>query len=161
MRTLLIFTYLLILTAACQNNDDDEFNREHIPGEYKGTLSYYDSPGWDVMGNSITELSKRDEYKTIIKKVGSNYVLSFDKSFVYSIPDITVEIFSVYDSELVGIRTLDGQAFSSVSKSNFKDQPPNYFWITRYPQVAVCELTLKSNDPDSAYFLSLTLRRIY
>ena len=161
MKNLLTIILLVIFTVACQNNNDD-FNYEVILGEYKGTLSYFDSPGWDVMGNYITELSKWDEYKTTIKKVGSNYIMSFDTSFVYKIPDLTIEISPSKSPDVYGITTLFGQAYSAINKEyTYNNQPSNYFSVSKYPRVVNCDLTLRSNDPDSTYFIQMLIHRIY
>lgn len=162
MKTLLIFTLLMFFLVACQNNDDDEFNREHIAGEYTGSLTYW--PSMEESGTflSSTDPSKGDEFKTSVKKVGSNYIMSFDKSFLYKIPDITVEIAPTKNSDVYAITTLPGQAYNSIFGQNtYNNQPSNYFAISKYPQVVNCDLTLRSNDPDSTYRLQIVILRIY
>ena len=135
MKTLLFFTFLTFLIVACQNNDDDEFNREHIAGEYTGSLIY-----WHSMEESGTFLSSTDptkgwEFKTSVQRVGSNYIMSFDKSFIYKIPDITVEITPTKNSDVYAITTLSGQAYNSlINQNTYNNQASNYFAISRYPQ---------------------------
>lgn len=160
MNTRLLFVFILMLLSTCQK--DDEFNVEFVPGEYTGALAYFTSLNSGGVGINITDLSKADAYKTTISKIGSNYILSFDKSFRYTIPDISVEITSPMNSKLVAIKTIAGQAYSSSGElTTYPNEPPNYFSIDQYVHRVDCNLTLKSNDPDSIYFLHLALLRIY
>jgi len=162
MKIFLMITFLMIFTSACQNNDDDEFNRKQIPGEYTGSLIYWHSLEEGGVSLNSSDPYKGYEFKTTIKRVGSNYVLSFDKSFIYKIPDITVEITQTKTADVYGITTLPGQAYNSAIKQHtYMNQPSNYFSISKYPQVVDCDLTLRSNDPDSTYFLAIRVFRIY
>lgn len=157
---LVVILLLSIATYSCK--DDDEFNREHIPGEYTGNLIYWHTleEGGAFLGSS--DPSKGDEFKTTVKRVGSNYILSFDKSFIYKIPDITVEITQTNTADVYAITTLPGQVYNSAIKQHtYMNQPSNYFSISKYPQVVFCDLTLRSNDPDSTYFLEILIHRIY
>lgn len=159
----LILYYLLSVTlsfSACKK--DDVFNTELVAGEYTGRLTYWASLSDGGLGFSINELSKGGDYKTTITKIGSNYILSFDKSFIYVLPDISVEITRNINSEIVAIGTLAGQTYSSTSAvENVPNEPSNYFTINKYGQTVVCNLSLRSNDPDSTYYLSLKLYRNY
>jgi len=139
---------------------DEEFNSVLIPGEYTGIMAYYTSINGGIVGTYIDSLSKYPEYKTTISKSGLNYILSFDKSFIYTLPDITVQITSIESSQQAIIKTLEGQVYSS-SSIPASEYPPNYFYITKYPARIDCILTLKSNDPDSIYFLNFRLFRLY
>jgi hypothetical protein len=146
--------------SACKK--DDEFNVELVSGEYTGSLTYWTAISDGGVGNSRPDLSKGSDYKTTITKVGSNYILSFDKSFIYLLPDISIEITRYINSEMAAIGTLVGQDYTSTSAvENVPNQPPNYFSISKYPQRIDCNISLRSNAPDSTYFLTLKLFRIY
>lgn len=77
MKNLFIIILLMIFTAACQNNEE-EYDRELIIGEYTGELIYWNSIVGTGSNMISTDPSKGWEFKTTIKKAGTNYVLSFD-----------------------------------------------------------------------------------
>jgi hypothetical protein len=158
-KLLLISILSIALTfSACKK--DDKFNAELIPGEYTGSIIYWTSNNGSFTGNSIPDLCKSPDYKTTITKSGSNYILLFDKSFVYTPPDINIEITSFENSQKAKFKILDGQAYSSIDiLRNSADH--NYFYITKYPSRLDCSLILKSNLPDSTYFLEFSLFRLY
>lgn len=143
----------------CQK--EEEFNTEPLPGDYVGSLIYWTGNGINSFGSSVPEFSKLFEYKTTIRKSGSRYVLSFDKSFHYNIPDITVEISSNYNSDIVAIKTVDGQAYTSVVRDYYLDYPNNFFQVNDFPGRVDCNLTVKSINPDSTSFLQFILIRTY
>jgi hypothetical protein len=146
--------------SACKK--DDEFNVELVSGEYTGSLTYWTALSDGGVGLSRPDLSTGSGYKTTITKVGSTYILSFDKSFIYALPDISVEISRYINSEIAAIGTLVGQTYSSTSAvEHVPNQPSNYFTISKYPQRIDCNLSLRSNDPDSTYYLTLKLFRLY
>jgi len=163
LSTQLLIVCILSLTLFCSAcKKDDEFNVELVSGEYTGSLTYWTSLSDGGVGNSRPDLSTGGDYKTTITKVGSNYILSFDKSFIYVLPDVSVEITRYINSEMAAIGTLGGQAYTSTSAvENVPNQPSNYFTIIKYPQRVDCNLSLRSNDPDSTYYLTLRLFRIY
>lgn len=159
MKTRYIVVLLIILLPTCKK--DDEFNTGLIPGAYTGAIYYFSSVDGGGPGLNDPDLSKSADYKTTITKNGSNYVLSFDTSFIYKIPDINVKITS-FNSEIVNISTLDGQAYSSSNVlGNYRGYPANYFSIDKIIRRVDCQLTLRSNDPDSLYYLNFVLLRIY
>jgi len=127
-----------------------------------GYIDYFYSVDGGKTGYShVPDLSKSEDYKTTITKNGSTYVLSFDTSFIYTIPDINIEITS-FNSEFVNIYTQEGQAYSSSGAlENVPGQPHNYFRIEKYFRLVSCHLTLRSNDPDSIYYLYFVLHRNY
>jgi hypothetical protein len=153
---------LLILFSTCKK--DDEFNTEVIPGEYTGSVYYWQLIHNDDGDHLINDpnLSSGMDYKTIITKDGSNYILSFDKSSIYTIPDISIKIISFINSDIASIKTLEGQAYSSSEATGkLPGYPANYFSIDKYIHRIDCNLTLGSKDPDSTYFLQFILLRIY
>ena len=153
MKPILIVSVFFILLFACKK---DEFYRDNIPGTYIGQLVYYSSP--DSGGSIITS----NLYQIKITRVGSNYVLSFDKSYKYQIPDLTVMIKSNYRENIFAIQTLEGQEYiSSHIGGTYLDEPPNYFSVDKYPQVARCNITLKRSDPDSPYYLWFDVQRTF
>lgn len=156
---LLSMLCLTLSYSACKK--DDEFNTELVAEEYTGSLDYFTSIDGGEVGNYMPDLSKSGDYKTTITKIGSNYILSFDKSFIYALPDISIDIKRFMNTETAVIGTLVGQAYSSSTVGNNPSEPSNYFSILKYPQLARCNITLKSNDPDSIYYLSFRLTRNY
>lgn len=167
MKIIYVVTKLLLLCflstalsfSACKK--DDKFNAELIPGKYTGSIIYWTSNNGSSNVSSIPDLCKGLDYKTTITKSGSNYILSFDKSFVYTLPDINIEITSFEDSQKANIKTLDGQVYSSSDKLYNPYVDHNYFYITKYPSRLDCNLILKNNDPDSSYFLEFSLFRLF
>ena len=150
---------LVILLTTCKK--DDEFNTGLIPGTYTGAIYYFPSVDGGGPGFNDPDLSKSDDYIITITKNGSNYVFSFDTSFMYTVPDMNIEI-SSFNSEIVSIYTQQGQAYSSSDAlENYPGQPANYISITEYIHRVDCHLTLRSNDPDSIYYLNFILLRIY
>lgn len=98
----------------------------------------------------------------MVKRVGSNFVLSFDQSFNYSIPDLTVEIASTKNPNVVAITTIPGQAFRSLNRENtYMNEPSNYFSSDEFIRRVDCNLTIRSNDPDSISSLTFIMLRIY
>jgi hypothetical protein len=159
MKTRYLFILVIILLPTCKK--DNEFDTGLIPGTYTGAIHYFPSVDGGEPGFNDPDLSKSGDYKTTITKYGSNFVLSFDTSFIYSIPDINVKI-SSFSSEIVSIYTPQGQAYSSSGAlENYPGQPANYISIDTYIHRVDCHLTLKSNDPDSIYYLNFVLLRIY
>lgn len=158
MNTRLWSAVLLLLLSTCQK--DDEFNASVIPGEYTGTLNYFTSVQGGGVGDNVPDLSKSAGYKTVLTKVGSNYTLSFDKSFKYTIPDISLEFTSFFNYNTVMIRPVQGQDYS-LSAIQFHGTPANYISVDEGFRIVTCKLELKSNAPDSIYFLHLYLSRFY
>lgn len=159
---LLVFGFVLLSLVFSSCKNDDEFNLEHIPGEYTGSLTYWHSLEGDGVSLSSSDPTKGDEFITTIKRAGSNYVLSFDKSFIIKIPDITFEITPIKDSDSFTIITLPGQAYNSViTQKTYWGETSNYIWISKYPQVVNCNLSLRSNNPDSINFIEIRVLRIY
>jgi len=159
MKTRYLVVFLIFLLPTCKK--DDEFNAGLIPGEYTGAIAYFTSVDGGGPGFNDPDLSKSSDYKTTITKDGSHYVLSFDTSFIYTIPDINIEI-SSFNSEIVNIYTEVGQAYSSsTALENYPGQPANYISIDKDIHRMDCHLTLRSNDPDSIYYLLFLLLRIY
>ena len=110
MRKLLIFCLLPIILTGCQN--EEEFNIEFIPGEYTGNAFYSSSGESGGVPLISSDPAKGRVFKTMVQRVGSNFVLSFDQSFNYKIADITIEIASVKNTNSVSITTLPGQEYS-------------------------------------------------
>jgi len=149
-------TTFLILSG-CKK--DDAINLELIPGEYIGTMSYFPSNNDGGVGYNIPELSA-PEFNTTITKVESDYNLSFDKSFKNPLPDIRVALIRNWNSEIVTIGTLAGQSYTSTSAlDGYTSDPPSYFKIDKSSNAPECHLALKSNDPDSIYYLLFILYR--
>lgn len=74
------------------------------------------------------------------------------------LPDINLGITKEISSEIAEIGTQDGQAYASTTAV---ENERNYFFITKYPKWIDCNLLLRSNDPDSTYYLTLILYRLY
>jgi len=150
---IIVNTFLIL--SGCKK--DDEINLELIPGEYIGTMSYFPSNNDGGVGYNIPELSA-PEFKTTITKIGSDYNLSFDKSFKYSLPDIRVALIRNWNSEIVTIGTLAGQSYTTTSAlDGYTNDPPSYFKTPKSTNAPECHLAIKSNDPDSIYYLLFTL----
>ena len=170
MNTRILFAVLIFLLSTCKGYDDIAFDPTLIPGEYTGWLSYYTSAQGGGTGDHVPDLSKSYEYKTIITKAGSNYTLLFDKSFKYTIPDLSIEITTVLDnsgiSKIAMIRPVAGQEYSLADISihpltaNFPVNT-NYINVSTINRIVFGYLELKSNDPDSVYFLHLHFGRSY
>jgi len=158
MKTIQLVVLLIILLSACKK--DNEFDKALIPGEYSGALYYFPSLSGGETGNNDPDLSKSTDYKTTITRNGSNFTVSFDTSFIYTIPDISFEITSIENSEIAIIRTQNGQAYSSSYELGY-GQNHNYIQIDKYIHRVDFRMTLKSNNPDSIYYLDLGLLRIY
>ena len=167
MNTRILLAVLIVLLSTCKGfdgHDDIEFDPSLIPGEYTGSMSYYGSKQGGGIGHKSPDLSKEDGYKTTITKAGSNYNMSFDKSFKYTIPDLSIEITSVtyvWGSHIATIKPLAGEEYSL-------DNPipdvfaNNYIKVNTISRVRIMDLLeLKSNDPDSVYFLHLYFGRSY
>ena len=138
------------------------FDHAVIPGTYKGSLYYFTSAGADKAGVNLPAMSKTSEFRTVVTFDGSQYLFSFDNSFKYQVPDVQIEVFSIVNGNTATIRTKSGQTYSSSSALNSAPgQPANYISDDTHARKVRCELTLKSNDPDSAYFLNFTLFRDY
>lgn len=161
MKNLFFIILLMIFTAACQNNEE-EYDRELIIGEYTGELIYWNSIVGTGSNMISTDPSKGWEFKTTIKKAGTNYVLSFDQSFNYKIPDITVEINPTKTLNFYEITSLPGQSFYIPFNWNtYSNVTGNFLFIEKYPQVINCNFNLKSMHPDSTNFLDIRINRIY
>jgi hypothetical protein len=149
-----------LLLTTCEQ--DPGFNYDNIPGLYKGSLYYFTADGPDKVGVNVPNMSKTDTYRTTVTLDGDAYVMAFDEAFKYKVPDTRVEVFSITNGNTAGIRTTSGQTYSSSNAMNsFPGQPSNYFSDETHVRRVRCELTLKSNDPDSAYFLNFVLFREY
>ena len=161
MKARLLSIFILTILLSCQKNDKDEFNVELVAGEYTGNLIYWAPDINGEIGNSVTALTKLGGYKTIITKTGSTFNLSFDKSFIYTPPDMQVEIYTPLNATFVGITTSYGQVFSASLLPNYQNFPKNYFAIREDVHRAEYTLTVRSNNPDSIYFLTFSGIRIY
>lgn len=155
------FLSVLLVLVAC--DQDPGFNFSLIPGEYKGSLYYFSADGPNGSVVHVPSMSKVDEFRTtIIADGGLDYTFSFDKNFKYTIPDVTVEAFSIVDGATVALKTATGQAYSSSADlNNAPGQVPNYITNDAHVSTMRLDLTLKSNDPDSAYYLNVVVRRTY
>jgi hypothetical protein len=154
-----LVVFAAILTTC---SPEPGFDFSVIPGTYKGSLYYFTSAGADKPGVSVPAMSKTSEFRTVVTLDGSQYLFTFDNSFKYQVPETEVEVFSIFNGNTASIRTKSGQSYSSSSALNSTPgQPANYISDDTNSRKIRCELTLKSNDPDSAYFLNFTLFRDY
>jgi hypothetical protein len=137
----------------------ETFDMALIPGTYTGSLYYFEADGSDI-GDEVPALTTSGNYMATIARSGADYVITFDEDGKFDMPDLTVELFSIVDGRTGAIRTTGGQDFSSSTAGNTAPgQQPNYFGIDPDLGRVDCKLTLKSNDPDSVFFLRLSVVR--
>lgn len=160
MKVRLIFPILLFLLINCKKKE--ELLTDLMPGEYTGSLAYFTSVNGGE-GKYLSDSSISDNFKTTITKAGSKYILSFDKSYFFTIPDISVEVTVSVNDYLKGISTIAGQEFSSFNQVGgcYQNLPCNYFSFDKYVRRLDCVLTIKSNNPNNSFFLTFLLLRIY
>jgi hypothetical protein len=157
LRLCLIIPALLLFSC----EPAETFDPAAIPGEYEGSLLYYEADGSE-QGDSRPDLSKQGGYKATVTRDGAEYLVEFDDSFTHLVPDVSVEMFAIIDGQTASLRTVSGQPYSSVSgSSSSPGQPPNYVSLDRSRRRVGFELLLKSNDADSVYFLNLSVFRFY
>ena len=120
----------------------------YIEGEYEGSINYWRTNNYVAHS---ADLSKPSEYLSEINNNSGLYTMSFDSSFIYTVPSIN---FRVEGPNSITIPR--GQAFS-----NWHD-PAGGFRIDTLNNVftLVYYLSLQSNQPDSTYYLEFYGTRI-
>jgi len=147
----------------CEEIEDD-FDFGVVPGDYEGSLTYFTANQGGGIDINLPELSKTTGYRVSIANVGTGHRLSFDKSFKYEVPDIDVvenEYYSKNSASIVSIRTIDGQPYTTVVMQTYPGVPSSYFYVDEVLRNVKCILTLKSNNPDSVYYLDISVLRKY
>jgi hypothetical protein len=163
MNTRILFAVLILLLPTCKGYDDIEFDPSPIPGEYTGELQYFTSVQGGGLGDNLPDMSKSYGFNTTITKAGSNYTMSFDKSFKYIIPDLSIEITTVtyaWGSHIAMIRPVVGEEYSLDIRAP-GTLTTNYISVNTINRQVYGSVELKSNDPDSVYFLHLYFGRSY
>jgi len=166
----IIAVIILFSMAIYGCKEEEEFDIELIPGDYVGDLRYWNSWGetWSTFDN--TDFPNRKEIILSVKKIGLNYILSFEKSFIKNfpeipeipeIPDLNIEITPTKSSNIYVITILPGQAYNSLIKEyTYNNLPSNYFDTSIPANKVLCDLTLKSNERDTIHFLHMTIHKI-
>ena len=120
----------------------------HIVGEYEGSINYWRTNNY---GAHVPDLSKKTEYLSKISTNNDLYTLSFDSSFIYTVPSLNFRLEG--PNSIIIPR---GQSYS-----NWHD-PAGGFRIDTLNSVVTmtCYISLQSLPPDSTYYLEFYGTRI-
>lgn len=120
----------------------------YIEGEYEGSINYWRTNNY---GAHVPDLSKKTEYLSKISTNNDLYTLSFDSSFIYTVPSLNFRLEG--PNSIIIPR---GQSYS-----NWHD-PAGGFRIDTLNSVVTmtCYISLQSLPPDSTYYLEFYGTRI-
>jgi hypothetical protein len=142
----------------------EELDISLIPGIYSGGSLLYYPPITNSIGAIVPDIdfiedlsSSGGDYQITVTKAGeSNYTISFDDSFIYSLPDFDINITETRRSDLGWIGVL---YFRNIILINDEEYSPtkgvSIGSFSNYIPAIFIQLDIKSNDPDSIYFLSI------
>src|SRR5688572_2339298 len=150
---------ITILTLSLFNcREEEEFDQSLVPGTYTGQIAYFTDDHIN-----LPELSTFSGYEVTISEAAQGYTLSFDKSFVYQVPDLEIRVntYPPNKAHTLSIVTVVGQPYSNDASQISQGQPAAYFTNDKEIRRINCTMALVSNDPDSVYYLNFTVRRTY
>jgi hypothetical protein len=166
--SLIIVTFFILIFFGCDKPppepEIEELDISLIPGIYSGGNLWYFPPVTNSNGMIVPDIdfieelsSSGGDYQITVTKAGeSNYTIRFDNSFIYSLPDFDISITETRRSDLGMAGVL---YFRNIILINDNEYSPtkgvSIGSFSDYTRGIFIQLNIKSNDPDSTYFLSI------